>query len=443
MLHLTGSPLGPAVSRAWMSTRSVHFQTGEPIARVSRANGGLIQRDMRKAARARDVLREIPIAELIARVGKAGELYANAELPMGDGIADARRVRPRAVGNDRHPGAAVPREHEEEHLRARRDGADSRVAHPRPRSRRAVAGLRRRARRPDQLPGRKPGRSASCCRRTHPGCTRCGCRSSRCRSDWSSSRARRSRGRRSGWRRRSSQAGIPREAISIYPGEGDVGAAVLEGCGRSLIFGGTATVDRYRGNPRVQAHGPGLLEDPARRRSGGRLGEVPRRDGRQRVREQRARLHQLLGDLGEPSRPRRSRRRSPSGWPAFVRCRPRIRSRASPRSPCRASADVDLATPSTPTCKAPGVTDVTAKHRDGPRVVKQGRAEYLLPTVVHCDSPGRRDREEGVHVPLRHGGRLPGGADAREDRPDARLQRDHVRPGVPRARWSTPSTSTG
>ena len=54
------------------------------------------------------------------------------------------------------------------------------------------------------------------------------------------------------------QAGIPREAISIYPGEGDVGAAVLDSCGRSLIFGGTATVDRYRGNPRVQAHGPGF-----------------------------------------------------------------------------------------------------------------------------------------------------------------------------------------
>jgi hypothetical protein len=37
--------------------------------------------------------------------------------------------------------------------------------------------------------------------------------------------------------------------------------------------------------------------------------------------------------------------------------------------------------------QAPGVTDVTAKHRDGARVVKEARAEYLLPTVVHCDSP--------------------------------------------------------
>ena len=46
----------------------VHFSTGEPIAEVSRANGGLIGRDMRKAQRARDVLREIPIDDLIARV---------------------------------------------------------------------------------------------------------------------------------------------------------------------------------------------------------------------------------------------------------------------------------------------------------------------------------------------------------------------------------------
>src|SRR5688500_828052 len=63
----------------------VHFSTGEPIAKVSRANGGMIQRDMRKAQRARDALREIPIDDLIARVAKAGELYMDADLSMGDG----------------------------------------------------------------------------------------------------------------------------------------------------------------------------------------------------------------------------------------------------------------------------------------------------------------------------------------------------------------------
>src|SRR5215211_473042 len=63
----------------------VHFATGEPIARVSRANGGLIQRDSRHAQRARDVLREFSIDNLIDRVGRAGDLYMNATLPIGDG----------------------------------------------------------------------------------------------------------------------------------------------------------------------------------------------------------------------------------------------------------------------------------------------------------------------------------------------------------------------
>ncbi|MCS6859481.1 MAG: hypothetical protein NZT92_04075 [Abditibacteriales bacterium] len=35
----------------------VHFATGEPLAEVSQANGGLIARDMRQAQRARAELR--------------------------------------------------------------------------------------------------------------------------------------------------------------------------------------------------------------------------------------------------------------------------------------------------------------------------------------------------------------------------------------------------
>src|SRR5712692_9049 len=65
--------------------RVVHFATGEPIATVSRANGGVIQRDMRSAQRARDRLRDLPIDELAKRVGAAGALYMTATLPIGDG----------------------------------------------------------------------------------------------------------------------------------------------------------------------------------------------------------------------------------------------------------------------------------------------------------------------------------------------------------------------
>src|SRR5438045_7643790 len=40
---------------------------------------------MRHAQRARDALREVPIADLLRMMKKAGELYVKAELPLGDG----------------------------------------------------------------------------------------------------------------------------------------------------------------------------------------------------------------------------------------------------------------------------------------------------------------------------------------------------------------------
>src|SRR5919204_6924769 len=63
----------------------VHFISGEVLAEVSRSNGALVERDMRHAPRARAVLREMPIRELLQMVKKAGELYTSAELPLGDG----------------------------------------------------------------------------------------------------------------------------------------------------------------------------------------------------------------------------------------------------------------------------------------------------------------------------------------------------------------------
>src|SRR5947209_8527322 len=69
----------------------VHFATGEALAETSRANAGLIERDMRHAGRAREVLREIPIPELIKIAKKAADLYMEAELPLGDGTQTAEQ----------------------------------------------------------------------------------------------------------------------------------------------------------------------------------------------------------------------------------------------------------------------------------------------------------------------------------------------------------------
>jgi hypothetical protein len=71
------------------SERVLHFLTGEPVAEVSQATGGIIGRDMRFSHRARSVLRELPSAELVARIERAADLFVNAELPLGEGSQSA------------------------------------------------------------------------------------------------------------------------------------------------------------------------------------------------------------------------------------------------------------------------------------------------------------------------------------------------------------------
>src|SRR6186997_948008 len=235
----------------------VHFSTGEPIATVSRANGGLIQRDMSKAQRARDVLREIPIDELIARAGKAGELYMNATLPMGDGTQspdEFARAQSASTGLPERMCRGNMKKNAFVLAEMRRilesltrglslDVLSSGYGEERgvPISfqvQSPVVGL--------VLPSNSPG--------VHtlwlpiiplqiglvlkPGP----------QEPWTPYRMAEA----------FFQAGIPREAISLYPGGADVGAGVLDAVDRPMIFGGQPTVDRYRGNPKVQAHGPGF-----------------------------------------------------------------------------------------------------------------------------------------------------------------------------------------
>jgi acyl-CoA reductase-like NAD-dependent aldehyde dehydrogenase len=362
----------------------VHFATGEPIASVSRANGGLIQRDMRKAQRARDVLREIPIDDLIARVGAAGELYTSGTLPMGDGTqtpdefvraqsastglpermcrANMKKnafvlAEMRAILTSLTRGLSLD-------ILSRGHGEERGVPISyQPQS--PVVGL--------VLPSNSPG--------VHtlwlpviplqiglvlkPGP----------QEPWTPYRMAEA----------FFQAGIPREAISVYPGQGDVGAAVLESCGRNLIFGGTATVDRYRGNPAVQAHGPGfskiLIGDD----------QVDRWEQFLDVMVDSVFLNSGRGCINcsgiWASRHTREIAHALARRLAAVRPLPPDHPDASLAAftvPGVADAiakdiDVDL--------QVAGVTDVTATYRDGPRLVQEGRADYLLPTVVHCESP--------------------------------------------------------
>jgi acyl-CoA reductase-like NAD-dependent aldehyde dehydrogenase len=179
------------------------------------------------------------------------------------------------------------------------------------------------------------------------------------------------------------QAGIPKQAIAIYPGLGDVGAAVLANCPRSLIFGGTATVEQYKGNPRVQAHGPGfskvligddkadqwekyvdLIADSVFLNSGRGCincsGIWMSRNAKQLAEALAARIGPV-----EPLPPEDPK----SSLAAFT-----VPKQADG---IWAAIEQDL--------KEPGVHDMTGKY--GPRLVKKERCDYLRPVVAYCESP--------------------------------------------------------
>ena len=236
----------------------IHFLTGETLARVSQANPGLLGRDMRHAQRARDVLTEIPIPELIGIMKKAADLYLSDVLPMGDGAQspdDFARQQSASTGLPEHLCKANMKKNHfvlsnmdrildaltrglDLGILTRGYGVESRGVTVSYQSQAPVLGL--------VLPSNSPGvhtlwlpvipMQVGLVLKPGP------------QEPWTPYRMAAA----------FFEAGVPREAISIYPGLGDIGAEVVRRTRRSLIFGGTATVERYKGDPRVQVHGPGF-----------------------------------------------------------------------------------------------------------------------------------------------------------------------------------------
>lgn len=240
------------------TTDVVHFNTGEPIARVSSANGGLVSRDMRKADEARKILKQFSIEDLIAKVAQAADLFENETLPLGSGTQTADEFvvhQSASTGLPEHmcrsnmqKNCFVMRNMTEIlqcltrgldlNILSRGYGMESRGVVVSLQAQTSVLGA--------VLPSNSPG--------VHtlwlpvvplqmglvlkPGSS----------EPWTAYRVASA----------FEKAGIPKEVISLYPGGHDVGGALLTACSRSMIFGSQKTIDQYAGNPKVQVHGPGF-----------------------------------------------------------------------------------------------------------------------------------------------------------------------------------------
>lgn len=236
----------------------VHFDTGETIAQVSQANGGLVARDMRKALQARDALRQFSCEDLIGKLAAAADLFENETLTIGNGTQtpdefvhhqSASTGLPEHMCRSNMQKNCFVMRNMREILEAltrglsldilsRGYGVEDRGVVVSYQAQAPVLGA--------VLPSNSPG--------VHtlwlpvvalqmglvlkPGS----------QEPWTAYRVASA----------FAKAGIPPEVISLYPGGHDVGGTILTNCRRSMIFGSQKTIDQYAGNPGVQVHGPGF-----------------------------------------------------------------------------------------------------------------------------------------------------------------------------------------
>jgi acyl-CoA reductase-like NAD-dependent aldehyde dehydrogenase len=361
----------------------VHFATGEPIASIGQANGGIVSRDLRKSQAARNALREFSCDQIIEKLGLAADLYENQTLPLGDGRqspADFAHHQSATTGLPEHmcrsnmtKNAFVLRNMGEIldcltrgldlEILTQGYGVESRGVTVSYQAQSPVLG----AVLPSNSPGVHtlwlPAIALQLGLVLKPGS----------QEPWTAYRLAAA----------FEQAGLPAEAISLYPGGHDVGQAILSGCARSMIFGSEKTIAQYAGNPRVQVHGPGFSKillgddcvDDWEKHLDMMVESIVSNGGRSCIncsgiwaaRHTREIAEALAGRLGkiEPL---------PADDPKAALAA--FTAEGQGAAIWKMIED-DL--------KQPGVQHLT--ERFGPRLVATERYAYLRPTVVHCDSP--------------------------------------------------------
>src|SRR5260221_12519291 len=65
-------------------TEAVDCRTSKPVVTVSQVNAGILRKDLGRIQDSRAALKKFTIAQLIESCSRAGELFLNGTLPLGD-----------------------------------------------------------------------------------------------------------------------------------------------------------------------------------------------------------------------------------------------------------------------------------------------------------------------------------------------------------------------
>ena len=382
MLHIPALRLGKPYT-SLEKTTLVHHATGEAVAEVSQLSSVAIGRDLSKMPQAKQELAKIPIRDLIGMYRKAADYFAQDTLTVGDQpqtFDDYIRCLSSTTGSPmvfcRRNAAKVEYvlRNVEEVLGGLTRGLELSILD----AGFGMQGGRMQAFYPTTssfgaiLPSNSPG--------VH--------------SLWVPALALKTPlvlkpGREEPWTpfrvlQAFLKAGIPASAINFLPTDHGGAADILKLCGRSMLFGDARTTDGYKNDHRVELHGPGWSKII--------VGE----DMADRWAEFLDEMVECVAANGGRSCINVSGIWTPRNGAAIAdglaRRLAKVTARAwdDPQAEIAAFGNPDVGVALSAMVdeglKTPGAIDVTEKVRGTPRLVKEGRCAWVLPTIVHCQS---------------------------------------------------------
>ena len=360
-------------------------RTGEVKALVSTINAGILRKDFRKLGEARAALKQFSVAQLIALSAEAGGHFLNGTLPLGD--------RGHTQSADEYV-ATLSATSGLPHVMVRRNMA--KVHHALTHLGEVLNGLSRGL--DFSIIDRGYGEQFGTKLSFFPTCQALGLvmpsNSPAVNSLWLPAIALKTPvvikpGRDEPWTpfrliQAFIAAGVPAEAFGFYPTDHEGAGEILKSCGRALIFGDKTTTQQYANNPAIQIHGPGWSKilvgedciENWRDYIDVMASSISDNGGRSCINASAIVVPKYAAEIADalaqklgPVEP--AKNDDPNA---------RLSGFANVKMADSIDAQIEDG------LKTPGATDVTAKHRSGPRKVVFDGGTYLRPTIVLCDS---------------------------------------------------------
>ena len=360
-----------------------HHATGQPFAEISQANVGLIRRDLLAKDAMRASLLQFSTADLIAMTRAAAPIFLSDTLPMGDAMhgpddyvrhVSATTGMPFAMVRKTMDRVASVMLNVNDILRGLTRGLDLGVL--------------------DRGYGEVQGQAMSFFPRTQALGIVLPSNSPGVHGLWVPAIALKMPlvlrpGSAEPWTpyriiQALMKAGVPGDGFAYLPSDHAGAGEIVRRCGRSMFFGDVGAVGAFAGDPRIELHGPGYSK------------VVFGADRAPRWAESLDLMVKSIADNGGRSCVNASGVWTPShGRELAEGLAARLagivpRAEDDPLASIAPFVDRRVAARINEQIEAgllePGAQDMSARHRQGPRLVERDGSTYLLPTVIHCES---------------------------------------------------------